>query len=121
MLSISRRGGAQAEEKFLELVGKYVSTIPGLSYQEREDQLFQLQVQRMKANPDGQQLLYRKEQNLRREINELENDVATLQTNLDFFARSKNAGQLRQEYQGRIDETKQRIERLKRQLRLVRS
>ncbi|KUG08907.1 DUF349 domain-containing protein [Solirubrum puertoriconensis] len=118
----SRRGGsAQAEERFLDLMGKYIDTIPGLTYTEREDQLFQLQVQRMKSNPDAQQLLYRKEQSLRREINELENDVATLQTNLDFFARSKNAGQLREEYQGRIDETKQRIERLKRQLRVVRS
>ncbi|GAB2966967.1 hypothetical protein GCM10027048_42010 [Hymenobacter coalescens] len=117
-----RRGGAaQAEEKFLELMGKYIDTIPGLTYLERDEQLFQLQIQRLKSNPDAQQLLYRKEQNLRRDINELENDVATLQTNLDFFARSKNAGQLREEYQGRIDETKQRIERLKRQLRVVRS
>ncbi|UYZ60187.1 DUF349 domain-containing protein [Hymenobacter latericus] len=118
----NRRGGAaQAEEKFLELMGKYIDTIPGLTYVEREDLLFQLQIQRMKSNPDAQQLLYRKEQSLRREINELENDVSTLQTNLDFFARSKNAGQLREEYQGRIDETKIRIERLKRQLRVVRS
>jgi hypothetical protein len=114
-------GGAQAEEKFLELMGKYIDTIPGLSYAERDEQRFQLEVQRLKSNPEAQQLLYRKEQNLRRDINELENDVATLQTNLDFFARSKNAGQLREEYQGRIDETKQRIERLKRQLRVVRS
>ncbi|OON67654.1 DUF349 domain-containing protein [Hymenobacter sp. CRA2] len=117
-----RRGGAaQAEEKFLELMGKYIDNIPGLSYAERDEQRFQLEVQRLKSNPEAQQLLYRKEQNLRRDINELENDVATLQTNLDFFARSKNAGQLREEYQGRIDETKQRIERLKRQLRVVRS
>lgn len=117
-----RRGGsAQAEEKFLELMGKYIDHIPGLSYAERDEQRFQLEVQRLKSNPEAQQLLYRKEQNLRRDINELENDVATLQTNLDFFARSKNAGQLREEYQGRIDEAKQRIERLKRQLRVVRS
>ncbi|WP_400190890.1 DUF349 domain-containing protein [Hymenobacter sp. B81] len=117
----NRRGSGQAEEKFLSLAGKYIDTITGLSYSEREEQLFQLQVQRMKANPDAQQLLYRKEQALRREINELENDIATLQTNLDFFARSKNAGQLREEYQGRIDETKVRIERMKRQLRIIRS
>ncbi|GAA4386267.1 DUF349 domain-containing protein [Hymenobacter koreensis] len=117
----NRRGSAQAEEKFLGLATKYIDAIPGLSYTEREEQAFQLQVQRMKANPDAQQLLYRKEQTLRREINELENDIATLQTNLDFFARSKNAGQLREEYQGRIDETKVRIERMKRQLRIIRS
>ncbi|GGF07975.1 DUF349 domain-containing protein [Hymenobacter cavernae] len=116
------RGAAErAEEKFQTLMGKYLDTVPGLSYAERNDLLFQLQVERLKASPDAQQQLYRKEQGLRREINELENDIATLQTNLDFFARSKNADQLRAEYQGRIDEAKTRIEGLKRQLKVVRS
>ena len=41
--------------------------------------------------------------------------------NLEFFARSKNAAQLRQEYQGRVDEAQVRIENLKRQLKAVRS
>ena len=102
-------------------MGKYLDTVPGLSYADRNDLLFQLQVERLKASPDSQQQLYKKEQGLRREINELENDIATLQTNLDFFARSKNADQLRAEYQGRIDEAKTRIVGLKKQLKVVRS
>ncbi|OUJ74846.1 DUF349 domain-containing protein [Hymenobacter crusticola] len=116
------RGAAErAEEKFQTLMGKYLDTVPGLAYAERNDLLFQLQVERLKASPDSQQQLYKKEQGLRREINELENDISTLQTNLDFFARSKNADQLRAEYQGRIDEAKTRIEGLKKQLKVVRS
>jgi archaellum component FlaC len=95
--------------------------VPGLPYAERETLLFNLQVDRLKASPDAQQQLYKKEQTLRREINELENDISTLKTNLEFFARSKNAAQLREEYQGRIDEAQRRIEALKKQLRVVRS
>ncbi|UOQ51761.1 DUF349 domain-containing protein [Hymenobacter cellulosivorans] len=116
------RGSAErAEEKFQSLMGKYLDHVPGLSYAERADLLFQLQVERLKSSPDSQQALYRKEQALRREINELENDIATLQTNLEFFARSKNASQLREEYQGRIDEAKGRIDGLKKQLKIIRS
>ncbi|GAB3293521.1 DUF349 domain-containing protein [Hymenobacter tenuis] len=115
------RNAERAEEKFQALMGKYLDTVPGLSYAERADLLFNLQVERLKAAPDAQQLLYKKEQALRREINELENDISTLRTNLEFFARSKNAGQLREEYQGRIDEAQARIDGLKRQLKLVRS
>ncbi|MCC2544835.1 DUF349 domain-containing protein [Hymenobacter sp. BT175] len=116
------RGSAErAEEKFQSLMGKYLDLVPGLSYAERSDLLFQLQVERLKSSPDAQQQLYRKEQGLRREINELENDIATLQTNLEFFARSKNANQLREEYQGRIDEAKGRIDALKKQLKIVRA
>ncbi|QNP51648.1 DUF349 domain-containing protein [Hymenobacter qilianensis] len=114
-------GGPRAEEKFQTLMGKYLDTVPGLAYAERGDLLFQLQVERLKSGPDAQQALYKKEQGLRRDINELENDIATLQTNLEFFARSKNANQLREEYQGRIDEAKLRIDALKKQLKIVRS
>lgn len=115
------RGADRAEERFQTLMGKYLDAVPGLSYAERADLLFQLQVERLKASPDAQQQLYKKEQALRREISEVENDISTLQTNLDFFARSKNADQLRNEYQGRIDEAKTRIEQLKKQLKIVRA
>ncbi|SET38200.1 DUF349 domain-containing protein [Hymenobacter actinosclerus] len=111
----------QAEERFQKLMAQYLTQVPDLAYQDRTDLLFSLQVERLKASPDSQQLLYKKEQALRREISELENDISTLQTNLEFFARSKNAAQLREEYQGRVDEAQVRIENLKRQLKAVRS
>ncbi|GAB3846624.1 hypothetical protein GCM10028822_06920 [Hymenobacter terrigena] len=116
------RGTAdRSEEQLLSLLGKYLDHVPGLSYADRADLLFQTEIARLKARPQAQQQLTRKEMALRKEINELENDHATLQTNLDFFARSKNASQLREEYQGRIAEGQKRIEALKKQLRVIRS
>ncbi|UOG72744.1 DUF349 domain-containing protein [Hymenobacter tibetensis] len=116
-----RGNNERADERFQSLMGKYLDTVPNLSYEDRSELLFNLQVERLKSSPDSQQQLYKKEQALRREINELENDISTLQTNLEFFARSKNAAQLRQEYQGRIDEANNRIAALKKQLRVIRS
>ena len=75
---------------------------------------------RLKARPQAAQQLTRKEMALRGEINELEKDHATLQTNLDFFARSKNAAQLREEYQGRMDAAQTRIKALQKQLKTIR-
>ena len=116
------RGTAdRSEEQLLSLLGKYLDHVPSLSYADRADLLFQTEVTRLKARPQAQQQLTRKEMALRKEINELENDHSTLQTNLDFFARSKNASQLREEYQGRIAEGQKRIEALKKQLRMIRS
>ncbi|MCC3152971.1 DUF349 domain-containing protein [Hymenobacter sp. BT770] len=111
----------RSEEQLLTLLGKYLDHVPGLSYADKNDLLFQVEVGRLKARPQAQQQLSRKEMALRKEINELENDHATLQTNLDFFARSKNANQLREEYQGRIAEGQKRIETLKKQLKIIRS
>ncbi|WP_460500392.1 DUF349 domain-containing protein, partial [Hymenobacter agri] len=117
----NRGTGDASEEQLLKLLGKYLDQVPGLSYDDRTSLLFQTEVARLKARPHAQQQLTRKEMALRKEINELENDAATLQTNLDFFARSKNASQLREEYQGRIAEGQKRIDALKKQLKMVRS
>lgn len=111
----------RGEEQFLTLMGKYLDQTAGITPADKEDLLFQLEVARLKARPQAQQAFTRKETALRREIQELENDVATLQTNLDFFGRSKNADQLRQEYQGRMSETNERIAKLKKQLKQLRS
>jgi hypothetical protein len=110
----------RGEEQFLTLMGKYLDKTAGITPTDREDLLFQLEIARLKARPQAQQAFTRKETGLRREIQELENDVATLQTNLDFFGRSKNADQLRQEYQGRMAETRLRIDKLKKQLKQLR-
>ena len=117
----NRGTGDGTEDQLLKLLGKYLDQVPGLSYDDRANLLFQTEVARLKARPNAQQQLTRKEMALRKEINELENDAATLQTNLDFFARSKNAAQLREEYQGRIAEGQKRIDALKKQLKMVRS
>ena len=111
----------RGEEQLQTLLGKYLDQTAGITPADREDLLFRAEVARLKARPQAQQAFTRKETGLRREIQELENDVATLQTNLDFFARSKNADQLRQEYQGRMSEARLRIEKLKKQLKQLRS
>ncbi len=117
----ARGTGDASEERLLALLGKYLDQVPGLAYADRTELLFQTEIARLKARPQAQQQLTRKEMALRKEINELENDASTLQTNLDFFARSKNASQLREEYEGRIAEGQKRIDTLKKQLRLIRS
>ncbi|SFP88780.1 DUF349 domain-containing protein [Hymenobacter arizonensis] len=111
----------RSEEQLLAHLGKYLDHVPGLGYADRAELLFQVEVGRLKARPQAQQQLTRKEMALRKEINELENDHSTLQTNLAFFARSKNAAQLRQEYEGRIAEGQKRIETLRKQLKMIRS
>ena len=111
----------RGEEQLQTLLGKYLDQTAGITPTDREDLLFRAEVARLKARPQAQQAFTRKETGLRREIQELENDVATLQTNLDFFARSKNADQLRQEYEGRMGEARTRIDKLKKQLKQLRS
>ncbi|MFC5270257.1 DUF349 domain-containing protein [Adhaeribacter terreus] len=117
----SGRSNAQAEEKFFALMEKYLDTVPELSNEQKTDVLFKLQMNKLKGGPDASNKLYQKEQSIRKEISQLENDIRTLKTNIEFFARSKNAEKLREEYDDRILQANSRIELLQKQLKEIRS
>ena len=116
----TQRTSPKVEEKFISLMEKYLERVPGLALEERNETLVKLQVERLKSSPEAAQKLHHKEQTIRREISQLQNDIQTLRTNIEFFARSKNADKLREEYEGRIADAQHRIEQLNRQLKAFR-
>lgn len=112
----NRRTSPKAEDKFISLMEKYLERVPELNLEERTELLVKLQVERIKHSPDASQKLHQRENTLRREISQLQNDIQTLRTNIEFFARSKNADKLREEYEGRIADAQKRIAQLQHQL-----
>ncbi|MHA6247892.1 DUF349 domain-containing protein [Pontibacter sp. CAU 1760] len=116
----NKRSSAKAEEKFLALMEKYLECVPSLSLQQRDELLVKLQVERIKHSPDAGQKLHQREQALKREITQLQNDIQTLRTNIEFFGRSKNADKLRQEYESRIVDAQKRIDQLNHQMQAFR-
>ncbi len=60
----------------------------------------------------------KREGDLRRRITAIENDIATYRNNIEFFARSKNADQLRADIDRKIAESEKQIEELRHQLRV---
>jgi hypothetical protein len=115
------RPNARLEERFFALMEKYLDTVPDLTNDEKCDLLFKLQLNKLKSGPDASTKLQQREQSLRREISQLENDIRTLKTNIEFFARSKNAEKLREEYEARTKDAHTRIEMLQKQLKEMRS
>jgi hypothetical protein len=114
------RGSHKLEDRFYGVLEKYLQKVPDVSQVQLEELKFQLQVGRMKSHPDGNQKIHQKEQSIRREISDLENDIRTLQTNIEFFGRSRSAEKLREEYTTKIEDATRRIDYLKRQLRALR-
>ncbi|MCC9135368.1 DUF349 domain-containing protein [Pontibacter silvestris] len=116
----NRRTSTKNEEKFLVLMERYLEIVPELTFDERNNMLIRLQVDRLKQSPDAGQKLHQREQTVRREISQLQNDIQTLRTNIGFFARSKNADKLREEYEGRIADAQKRMDQLNLQLEALR-
>ena len=114
--------GDRSEEQLLGLLGQYLDKVPDLGYADRADLLFQgPKWPASRRGPRPSSSSRARKWPCARKSTSWENDHATLQTNLAFFARSKNAAQLREEYEGRMAEGQKRIDVLKKQLKVVRA
>jgi hypothetical protein len=59
--------------------------------------------------------------NLMHKITQLKNDVTVWENNLGFFAKSKNADQIKKEFEEKINNAKSEISKLKDQLQMVKT
>jgi len=61
----------------------------------------------------------KRENDIRRRITAIENDIATYRNNIEFFARSKNADKLRADIDKKIADAEKQLEDLRHQLRVA--
>ena len=60
----------------------------------------------------------KRESDIRRRMTSIENDIATYRNNIEFFARSKNADQLRADIDKKIADSEKQLDDLRQQLRV---
>lgn len=80
----------------------------------------ELQIEALKASPKAARQFQRQEGGLQRRIREIEDDVNLWKTNLDFFANSKTADKLRDEFGAKIEKAEKELKTLRGQLRTIR-
>lgn len=118
---VPRHAMASIKSRFSEAVAKYIESIPGLNPIERDQAALEVQLNGLKGDPQAERKLFHKEQNLRKQIQKAEHDLVTLQNNLEFFGRSKNALKLREEFNEKITVASENLKQLKKQLKLLKS
>ncbi len=91
----------------------------GLSDREVQKLKFSAQFKKMNHGPGADRFLQKKENDLRRQIAKLENDISLWRNNLDFFADSKQADKVREEFNLKIDKATRLLEDLKGQLSVI--
>lgn len=86
---------------------------------DRQDLRNHISMGRLKNTPGGEQKLNRKEHSIKRKISSIENDIATWNTNMEFFADSATADKLKADMQDKIDKAENELEELKSQLAAI--
>jgi hypothetical protein len=71
--------------------------------------------------PSGNQKLKDEAFKIKKKMSFLSSEIATLENNMEFFGRSKGAQKLKDEIAGKIEKTKDQLNRLKAELKLIKS
>ncbi|GJM60772.1 DUF349 domain-containing protein [Persicobacter diffluens] len=106
------------QQKWAEANATYLEAVEGIAEGEKQRLVLQAKYQRLKSSPNKSSL-NKAEQDLRRQIQELEDEINTWKSNLGFFARSKNAEALKAEYDQKIEEAEAKVKVLRDELRIL--
>jgi hypothetical protein len=106
--------------QFTEAANEFLATVPEDIVDEARQIKYDIQFEKLKKGPHSDRRKEQKEQALRRDISTLENDISTWKNNLEFFANSKTANKVKEEFTVKIDQTDKKLQELKSQLRSIR-
>lgn len=132
-----------SEENLTELVGKFneIGFVPRKNMKEvqaqfkaavdiylekldpefdREDFLFRLNLNKIQSDPNASKTLNKKEHGIRKQISDLENNIVLWKNNLEFFAASKTADKLKDQFDIKIQKAEEEVDKLKKKLSILR-
>ncbi|MFQ3214207.1 MAG: hypothetical protein ACI9L9_000919 [Marivirga sp.] len=108
------------KEQFADAVNSFIEKSEAVLSEEQLNKVkLMAQITKIMAGPNAGKKLNQKEHGLRKKISDLNNDIVTWKTNLEFFASSKTADNLKKEFNLKIEEAEKEISLLKKQLRIV--
>jgi len=105
-------------KRYIAAINTYVSAIGQLTSKEKEQAVLESEVELVRDGENSRGL-FRKENDIRRKITQLENDIALWQNNIEFFAKSKTSDRLKAEFERKINSALGQLEELKHQLSII--
>lgn len=109
-----------SKNRFRTAVDQFIAQLD-LPADEKDRLQLEVQLGNLRNDPQGERKLYQREQAIRKRISKIENDIATLKNNMEFFGRSKNAEAYKAEFSQQIDAATEQLKTLKGQLKLLKT
>lgn len=116
---VPRKNIKSMAAKFNEAVDGYIEKM-GIDGVQSDDFLFRLNLNKLQSDPNSERVLNKKEHGIRKQIADLENNVTLWKNNLEFFASSKTADKLKDQFDEKIGKAEQEVEKLKKRLSILR-
>lgn len=116
---VPRKAMKDIQTEFKEAVDTYLEKLDPKD-SDRDDFLFRLNLNRIQSDPNAVKTLNKKEHGIRKQILELENNITLWKTNLEFFASSRTADKLKDQFDVKIQKAEGEIDKLKKKLSILR-
>lgn len=116
---VPRKSMKEILAKFNEAVDIYVKSM-GIDGGDKEEFLFRLNLNKLQTDPNSNRVLNKKEHGIRKQISDLENNITLWKNNLEFFASSKTADKLKDQFDEKIQKAEREVEKLKKKLTIIR-
>lgn len=118
---VPRNAIKSIQNKFNGAVDKFLENADKLSDEEKHNIKLTIKFSKLKNSPNANRKLYQKEGEIRKHISNLENDIVLWRNNLEFFATSKTADKLKEDFDIKIAKAKAELKELKEQLHVIRN
>ncbi|KEO74023.1 DUF349 domain-containing protein [Anditalea andensis] len=116
---VPRKNIKEIAATFKDAVDAYANKL-GVEGKGKEEFLFRLNLTKLQGDPNGDKVLNKKEHGIRKQISDLENNITLWKNNLEFFASSKTADKLKDQFDEKIEKAEQEIDKLKKKLSIIR-
>ncbi len=117
---VPRKEMQNIQRRFVDAINSFVKGSTGISGAEKEKMVLQNEVEVVtKGDKGGSKELDKKENDIRRKMKAIEDDIHLWQNNIEFFARSKNAASVRAEYETKIKGAEKELAELKQKLKII--
>ncbi len=115
---VPRKHMERIQEQFVKATDAFFAQLD-MGDDEREQFKLQMQFRALGDSPQTVAKFKKQEGGIIRKIEHIRRDIQLWETNLEFFARSKTADKLRQEFEEKIGGAHQEIKELERKLKLI--
>jgi hypothetical protein len=115
---VPRKNIKEIQSKFKDAVDGYLEKM-GAKGGAKDDFLFRLNLNRIQGDPNSVKTLNKKEHGIRKQITDLENSITLWRNNLEFFAASKTADKLKDQFEIKIQKAEEEIDKLKKKLSIL--
>jgi hypothetical protein len=117
---VPRKEMQNIQRRFVDAINSFVKGSTGISGAEKEKMVLQNEVEVVtKGDRGGSKELDKKENDIRRKMKTIEDDIHLWQNNIEFFARSKNAASVRAEYETKINLAEKELAELKQKIKII--